>query len=92
MMFEDAEHEFQGTQSVLNRVQGEAESAKKEVAEWKERYAQLLLDKKTRATMGEAALILLLIIGVRCEHEAVDRSVAAIEGAMFRQLSFKSGT
>ncbi|TGO35238.1 hypothetical protein BHYA_0165g00100 [Botrytis hyacinthi] len=70
MMFEDAEHELQGTQNVANRVQGEAESAKKEVAEWKERYAQLLLDKKTHATMGEGSEAL----GQGCTHLSIDYS------------------
>ncbi|TGO72698.1 hypothetical protein BELL_0427g00100 [Botrytis elliptica] len=83
MMFEDVEHEFHGTHNVLDRVRGEAESAKKEVAEWKERVARL---------WDKAALIPLLIISVRFEHEAVDQFVAAIKGAMLRQLCFKSGT
>ncbi|KAF7953433.1 uncharacterized protein EAE97_000832 [Botrytis byssoidea] len=60
VMFENAERELQSAKEELTRVRREADSAKKEVAEWKERYAHLLLDKKTRATMGEGGEVSLL--------------------------------
>ncbi|TGO26380.1 hypothetical protein BPAE_0061g00520 [Botrytis paeoniae] len=60
MMFEDAEREIQSAQEELTRVQGEADGAKKEAAEWKDKHARLLSEMEEPATMSDGSEISLL--------------------------------